>query len=74
MSDHILKLFRETGKCFEESLLGVSDKERRKIANESLNSLDIEFGFFRLVFRMICMTNYLRIMQISDAVIIYLGR
>ena len=25
MSDHILKLFRETGKCFEESLLGVSD-------------------------------------------------
>ena len=27
MSDHILKLFRETGKCFEESLLGVSHKK-----------------------------------------------
>ena len=25
MSVHILKLFREAGKCFEESLLGVSD-------------------------------------------------
>ena len=31
-------------------------------------------AFFRPVFRMICMTNYLRIMQMSDAVIIYLGR
>ena len=25
MSVHILKLFRETGKCLEESLLGVTD-------------------------------------------------
>ena len=74
MSVHILKLFRETGKCFEESLLGVPDKERRKIANESLNSLDIEFGFFSSRFSYDMMTNYLRIMQISDAVIIHLGR
>ena len=74
MSDHILKLFRETGKCFEESLLGVTDKERRKISNESLNSLVIEFGFFSSRFSYDMMTNYLRIMRISDAVIIYLGR
>ena len=73
MSVHILKLFRETGKCFEESLLGVPDKERRKIANESLNSLVIEFGFLPSRFSY-DMTNYLRIMQMSDAVIIYLGR
>ena len=37
---------------------------------ESLNSLVIEFGFFSSRFSY----DYLRIMQISDAVIIYLGR
>ena len=58
---------------WRKSTRSIGYKARTKISVESLNSLDIEFGFFSSRFSY-DMTNYLRIMQISDAVIIYLGR